>query len=232
MGGEYGVIICGAFLQRGAEDLQIARVIRQVIGEKLHIADPVVAAAFQHGLQQRFGQLGRQIIIPGFEVLGKGSLIPQRGFQLILKRAVGVGPRRRQSRTVCIAVFVVVDLLREEDRPRQTEQQPAEDQPHKGKIDHFLQNIVSLPAWDIACRDFAKSSACQKPFRTVSPLKLSAGQVFDSLNHIIKGKCLQGRIRAARRNRQKALAFWGKTRYNGTITLHGRETLEAEKDDR
>ena len=114
----------------------------------------------------------------------------------------------------------------------QTEQQPAEDQPHKGKIDHFLQNIVSLPAWDIACRDFAKSSACQKPFRTVSPPKLSAGQVFDSLNHIIKGKCLQGRIRAARRNRQKALAFWGKTRYNGAITLHGRETLEAEKDDR
>ena len=145
MSGEYGVIICGAFLQRGAEDLQIARVIRQVIGEKLHIADPVVAAAFQHGLQQRFGQLGRQIIIPGFEALGKGSLIPQRGFQLILKRAVGVGPRRRQSRTVCIAVFIIVDLLWEEDRPRQTEQQPAEDQPHKGKIDPFLPHAASLP---------------------------------------------------------------------------------------
>lgn len=34
---------------------------------------------------------------------------------------------------------------------------------------------------------------------------------------------------AGKRNRQKALAFWGKTRYNGAITLHGRETLEAEK---
>ena len=232
MGGEYGVIICGALLQRGTELLQIARLIRQVIREQLHIADPIVAAVFQHGLQQCLGQLGRQIVIPRLEPFRKGSLIPQRGLQLILKRAVGVASRRRQGRAVCIAVFIIVDLLWEEDRPRQTEQQPAEDQPHKGKIDHFLQNIVSLPAWDIACRDFAKSSACQKPFRTVSPPKLSAGQVFDSLNHIIKGKCLQGRIRAARRNRQKALAFWGKTRYNGAITLHGRETLEAEKDDR
>lgn len=34
---------------------------------------------------------------------------------------------------------------------------------------------------------------------------------------------------AGKRNRQKALAFWGKTRYNDAITLHGRETLEAEK---
>lgn len=34
---------------------------------------------------------------------------------------------------------------------------------------------------------------------------------------------------AGKRNRQKALAFWGKTRYNGAITQHGRETLEAEK---